>query len=195
MIEPRPLSSPALVTFGQLADDYCRLIETSDSLDATGLICQAHLLIPRLYVAAIALPSTDILYDGSEDSPEDDDLPVPEFTKDPDRREQAEWSALYERLRATLGKWCDYREIFDPYEPPAEKEVQGSLADDLADIYFDLRTGLRKWNRGDGAGALWEWRVGLENHWGEHATGALRAMHTLASNYDMGWPKPEPGAA
>ena len=69
-----------------------------------------------------------------------------------------------------------YLEIFDPYENPAEP-VMGHLTDDIGDIYRDIARGLILFNRGQHDEALWEWGYNLQIHWGEHATGAIRALH------------------
>ena len=78
----------------------------------------------------------------------------------------------------------DSRSLRSPDSP----EVTGSLADDIADVYRDLRTGLRKWQRGESGGALWEWRFNFEAHWGQHADDALRAIHSLSAWHDHPWP-------
>ncbi len=70
-----------------------------------------------------------------------------------------------------------YTEIFNPLSEPPESPVVGSLSDDLADIYGDVATGLRAYESGDRAGAVWEWSFNLQFHWGEHATSAIRALH------------------
>ena len=76
-----------------------------------------------------------------------------------------------------------YGEVFDPLPVPPEEPVVGSLADDLCDIYRDVVTGLRAYEAGLRAHAVWEWGFGFRHHWGEHATGAIRALHCwLADN-------------
>jgi hypothetical protein len=69
-----------------------------------------------------------------------------------------------------------YAEIFDPYEQPA-RPVTGHLADDIGDIYSDVARGLMLCDRGQSDEALWEWGFNFRIHWGEHATGAIRALH------------------
>ena len=76
-----------------------------------------------------------------------------------------------------------YGEVFDTLPVPPEQPVVGSLTDDITDIYRDVITGLREYESGRRAQAVWEWGFGLRQHWGEHATGAIRALHCwLASN-------------
>lgn len=75
-----------------------------------------------------------------------------------------------------------YSEVFDPTTVPGEAPVVCSIANDLADIHRDVVTGLRAYERGDRAGAIWEWSNGLHSHWGAHATGAMRALHWWLCN-------------
>lgn len=70
-----------------------------------------------------------------------------------------------------------YSEIYNPTIVPPEEPVVGSLSDDLTDIYRDVAAGLRAYEKGERAAAVWEWRFGLHSHWGAHATNAIRALH------------------
>ncbi len=70
-----------------------------------------------------------------------------------------------------------YGEVFNPTLVPPEQPVIGSLADDLADIYRDVVSGLRVYEKGNRASAVWEWGFNLHAHWGAHATSAIRALH------------------
>jgi Domain of unknown function (DUF5063) len=188
---------PALTRFAPLAAAYCELLDNAAAHTAESLLQTAHSLLPQLYVAALALPPTGVLFKIEEDdtSTADEDDLTPLDAPDPDRGESDEWIAAYRALSAQLGAHNLYREIFDPYEPQSEPEVTASLADDLRDIHRDLLSGLRKWFRGESGEALWEWRFGFESHWGEHATGALRALHVRCSTYELPWPAPLDGAA
>ena len=90
-----------------------------------------------------------------------------------------------------------YGEVFDSLPVPPEEPVVGSLTDDITDIYRDVITGLREYESGRRAQAVWEWGFGLRHHWGEHATGAIRALHCwLAGNaFDRLAAEAESGAA
>lgn len=70
-----------------------------------------------------------------------------------------------------------YTEIFDPYHD--KTPVNGCLDDDIIGIYSDLKKGLLLYEQGHGIEAVWEWRFGFEVHWGEHATSAIRALHSI----------------
>jgi len=68
-----------------------------------------------------------------------------------------EWHALYNSLGRKLGKLSTYWQCFNPYD---EELVAGSLADDLADIYRDMKPGMAAYRTGRKdaiAAAAWEW--------------------------------------
>jgi hypothetical protein len=77
-----------------------------------------------------------------------------------------------------------YWEIFNPITDSPEEPVAGSLVDDLSDIYRDVARGLVLFESGERAEALWQWGFNFRTHWGEHATGALRALHAYLAQED-----------
>jgi hypothetical protein len=184
---------PALEAFAPLARAFCQHLDDLSALVPEAFLGSAHVLLPQLYAAALALPPTGVLFDPGTDE-EDDDAPLA-HEPDLDRGSHEEWTARFHVLQGLIGDHDFYREIFDPYAPHSDTEVMGSLADDLLDIYRDLRSGLRKWDRGETGEALWEWRFNFEIHWGEHVTGALRALHVRASTHNLPWPASGTGAA
>ena len=60
----------------------------------------------------------------------------------------------------------------------------GSLADDLADIYADVKPGIRAWDSEEDSyleGIAFGWKTPLfGSHWGVHAVSAMRALHPIA---------------
>ena len=115
----------------------------------------------RLYGYALALPE-----------PWSDDLAD---QSDVERLTDEEWrKALVACARLPLNIYTD---VFNPLEANDVTPVTGSLADDLADIYRDLASGLRTYELGNRAAAVWEWSFGLHSHWGAHATSAIRVLH------------------
>jgi len=120
-----------------------------------------HLL--TLYAAVLKLPAAGALL--AEDDQVRNDLALT----------QEEWEVAYRRMGKRL-PFDMYSEVFDPLKVPAEEPVVGSVADDLADIYRDLADGLRLYRAGRMGEALWAWRLNFEFHWGEHASGGIRAL-------------------
>jgi hypothetical protein len=155
--------------------------ENADSQPPNQRLKSLHLLLPRLYAAALALEDTSVLFD--EDGPQSEGQRSP--ARDPSITAMPAGLA---ELADYLGPRRFYREIFDPYADPTVDEVGGDLIDDFADIHGDLARGLAEWQAGSRGEALWEWRFNFEVHWGEHATSALRALYALSRWRDEDWP-------
>jgi hypothetical protein len=150
----------AIEQFAEEAARFERWLITGQDRDADAAR-EALVRLVSLYRAAIDLPTewSDEL-DGA---------------KEIKRVDNAAWQVAY---RAALRIPLDlYGEVFNPVETPHHEGVTASLADDLADIYWDVVTGLRAYERGERAQAIWEWSFNLHSHWGAHATGAIRALH------------------
>ena len=93
-----------------------------------------------------------------------------------------QWNELYKSLQYKLTKIDWYKEMFDPYYLKDKEPVNATISDDLASIYLDIKSGLKVWensNSNQRIGIIWEWKWGFENHWGDHATSAFRALYAL----------------
>ena len=73
-----------------------------------------------------------------------------------------------------------YWDQFDPLKPEPEAPVANSIADDLRDIYVDLKRGLTLYQAGALVAACWSWRFSFEIHWGEHLVGLQRALYLMS---------------
>lgn len=145
------------------ASEYCRLIEQVDRVGSSWLESLARLL-PRIHAAVLALEEVDVREAYS-------------FSADYERR-----FALYSRLHRLLGERDHYRMIFDSEQVGAL--VSGSLADDITDIYFELKSGLdilRQDPEHPGRAAS-TWRQGFIMHWGQHLVDAERHLYELKVN-------------
>jgi len=76
-----------------------------------------------------------------------------------------------------------YSEIFNPIPVPAEEPVTGSLRDDIVSIYENMSDGLSLLDAGYRRHAVRTWIVNIF-HWGEHATSAIRVLHSYLSKKD-----------
>lgn len=87
-------------------------------------------------------------------------------------------------LGRKLGPSSVYWLIFNPLK--MEDRVAGSLADDFADIYGNLKPGLigyMKGGRNRRNAAIGEWRL-HRPHWERHATNALRVLQEIHSRQE-----------
>jgi hypothetical protein len=141
--------------FAQAARSYCEFLD-SPTPSSTDLLTLAQLLA-ALAERALSLPAD--VDRGSGDA-ELGDVP---------------YDHIADRLRDIDLEL--YWDIFDPLQIEPEEPCANSLLDDVCDIYVDLTRGLRLFDAGDAAEALWYWRFFFWAHWGEHLVGAQRAMY------------------
>lgn len=144
-----------------IARRYCELIESLEEGDRRPLL-QLNELLPRLHAAMTAVGplQEDAAYDGSVDL---------------DQRFE-----LFTRLRRLLGDLDGYWMEYDV--TPDRQEMSGSLADDLTDIYCELKLGLNRLDRTDDTGhTLGRWRTGFCKHWGQHVVDAERHLYALSA--------------
>ncbi len=140
-----------------LASAYCRLIEASGAASTSWLVEVADLL-PRLHAAVLSL--------GREGGEDEDPL-----TPDLDARFE-----LYTHLREILGDRDGYWLEFD--RVGEHRTMTGSLADDLTDIYCELKHALRVHERHPQP-ADCGWYRGFAAHWGQHLVDAVRHLSAL----------------
>lgn len=189
--------------FAQLAEAYCRLIDERAQYSGDQLLSRVHGLLPRLYAAALALPAFG--YEAPDDEWEDEDEDEEGDEKDEpydievalaegqeDRVPHEQSREVFRSLGSMISELDSYAEVFDPYGDPQEELVTGCLSDDLTDIYGEIADGLAKWRRGEHENAAHEWRMSFIIHWGEHLTGALRAIHALAADGKLTFPAGTP---
>lgn len=136
-----------------LAAQYCGLIEQPPS-DNAMLLERLNSLLPRLHaaVAGLNLPSYSAL---------------PDLPGDLEQRFE-----LYCRLCSRLGDWDPYWQQFD------DISATGSLADDLTDIYCELKLGLERLP-GELRQVVQGWTLGYRYHWGQHLVDAERHLYHL----------------
>ncbi|MDN7245549.1 DUF5063 domain-containing protein [Planococcus shenhongbingii] len=131
---------------------YCDFIDSCSSFDDKETLIKLLSLVSRLYTEAFELPEVELEGEHTIDV----DFPLPEV--------------IFQKHNV-------YKEIFNPYHDTIP--VNGCLDDDITDIYSDIKNGLLLYEQGHDAEAVWEWKFSFEVHWGEHATSAIRALHSI----------------
>ncbi len=154
-----------VIDFVGIATKYCQFIEKRDNKTKIQLLQEALIILPQLCLCGMTLP--DIKKLSEYESPE---------------ISHEQWNDLFKSLHHKLKGWDYYKEMFDPYKRRDKKPVYASLSDDLSDIYRDLKPGLQDWEKttaNERLDIIWHWKCGFENHWGDHATRAFRALYSL----------------
>jgi len=169
-------NAEAAKRFSLIAQQFCALVDSVPRLDRGELLVRLYRLLPQLISEAIALPNVELGDDGDQAEGTRKSAPPAKS-----RLSHEQWTELYNRLRETLGD-CDlYWQVFDPTKD--NEAIHGSLADDVADIYRDLKEGLDDIHLARSEDAIWEWRLGFSSHWGKHAIDSLRTIHFRLDAY------------
>jgi hypothetical protein len=154
--------------FSQRARDYCTLIDAAATLDVNDFLRQAQSALHEISAAALELPAC---------APD-------EGMTEAQRMSYQESHDLFEALGRILGEYEGYWTVSFPYDDSVEP-VYASLADDLADIYRDLKEGLALYDEhGSSDNTLWALRFQYMAHWGAHATDAMKAIHEVLREND-----------
>lgn len=158
-LSARMRNDPAIQAFVAAAREYCAWF-AAPPLDG---LSEAHALLrllPSLYLAGVRLPR---------------DPPLPE-EEAPERDAQPDGAVMPRRTESLPFRY--YGATLHPTDLDKLFDVgTGDLDDDVSSVWSDVATGLLHWDAGDVIEAVWHWRFEFENHWGEHAVDALRALH------------------
>lgn len=143
-----------------VAGEYCQLIEHLDQVEGD-LLGEVSCLLPRLHAAVAPLERGSNTACGDEKG---------------DLESRFE---LFIRLRRILGELDTYAMDYDA--SLGDGQMSGSLADDLTDIYFELKRGLRMLEKGQNRleRAADIWCGSYLVHWGQHLVDAERHLYEL----------------
>jgi len=115
---------------------------------------------------------------------------IAEGNREPDVSADPDLDVLRTGLAARLPS-DDYAEIFDPYSADT-RATRFRLSDDIAGVAADLIHGLKHYEAGRAAEALWWWQFSYVNHWGTHGGAALRALHSVVAHSRLDVPGTDP---
>jgi hypothetical protein len=161
--------------FIEIGNKFCKIIEDRDNFTSIQLLQEIYRIIPKLCICGTNLPDVNQanLYK----------LKI----------SNKKYFKIEKSLEKKFKKYNRYNEIYDNYNFHDIDPVQGSLSDDLTDIYCDINPGLRNWHRSSAKlrrDIVFSWKLDFEIHWGEHLTSVLRALYCLLythleDEYDM----------
>jgi len=148
----------ASAEFVALAREFCNWCEGAKSSDAEVLRQEAIRFLARLYAGVLALPVVE----------------RNDFPGGPEISEEA-WQLVYRSFGALPLNY--YHSAVNPSIEAEAVMGTGDAADDLADTYREIKTGVLLMENGLLDDGIWHWRWTFRVHWGEHALDALRALH------------------
>jgi hypothetical protein len=159
-----PLYSGTVLEFVAAANEYCKYVEHASELKGDEILKILQRLLPYLYLKASLLPDLE------------------PFFEEENRKsvKESDWIAINDTFRKKFGSADNYLEVFDERIKESDSPVTASLAENMADIYQDLKDFLILYRTGTNEvmnDALWECRLNFENYWGQKLVNSLRAIH------------------
>ena len=148
--------------FAGIVRRYCSWAESS-SVDVNADMRTAQKLLAELHLAVLNLPENEF----------EDDVELKDVSAE-------QWKTVRDRF-ANLpidGYWF----VFDPTNDEENDTVFGTLSNDLADIYRDIKYGFLLFNAGHIVEATWEWQFNFKIHWGRHLSDAQKVIYSWHSN-------------
>jgi hypothetical protein len=156
-----PVYSRNVVEFVAVANEYCKYAEHAGEMRGDEMLKILQRLLPLMYLKASLLPALEPVFeDGNE-----------KFVTEPD------WNRIHNTLREKFGTANDY---LDLHETEPETFVTSTLAENMTDIYQDMKDFLLLYQTGTQEvmnDAVWECRMNFENIWGQKLVNAMRAIH------------------
>ncbi len=158
--------SKNVIEFVTVGREYCHFLEQTSEYSKPEFIRLSLRMMPLLYLKTVVLPKVE---------PELEDM-VEKFVDED----------LYNHIKVSvetkLGVHNDYLEVFTPDINRADTAVAANIAEDLADIYQDIKDFLEVYKTGVTElmnDALAEMVNNFEIFWGQKAVNCLRALHNV----------------
>ena len=158
-----------VLDFIVIAEHFCRIIEDRGDKTALQLLQEAYILLPQLCLSAVRLP----------DIKRTSDYSTPRISVE-------NRQTIFDSLREYFSEYDRYQDISDPHDASDHEIMQLSLANDLCEIYENIKPGLNEWAKtgvAEKRDIIWEWKFSYENHWGDHATRSFRALYHLLNQH------------
>ena len=165
--------SKNVLEFVTVGNEYCNQLENAEALSTQELFTVLTRILPLLYLKAVMLPKTEFELD--------------EVIEKTVREE--DYVRVQHMLLSKLGPYDDFLEVFVPDNELDQREVASSIAENLTDVYQDVKDFLFAYRMGVKEimnDALTELVDAFELHWGQKLVNVLRACHNvLYSNQNL----------
>lgn len=159
-----PVLSRNVVEFTAVANEFCKYAEHARDLKGDELLRILQRILPLLYLKASLLPELEPFFEDANEK----------FVTEDD------WNRINEILKERFGSADEYLELPGKEPEAAEVPVVASIAENMSDIYQDIKDFLLLYQTGTEEvmnDAVWECRMNFENIWGQKLVNTLRAIH------------------
>ena len=158
------MNSDLKPVYSNNANEFCKYMDHAGEINGDEMLRIMQRILPLLYLKASLLPGLEPYFeDGNE-----------KFVT------EEVWFRIHNILIEKFGTANDYLEVFDEKVNETDGPIVSSLAENMADIYQDLKDFLLLYQTGTQEvmnDAVWECRMNFENYWGQKLTNSLRAIH------------------
>lgn len=154
------------IEFVTVAVEYCIFLERFEGLTTDQFVDKLTKILPLLYLKAQLVPEV-----------EDEGLGAIA-----DAVSEDDYNFILHRVTAAMGKDNDYLEVFVEDMQYSAEPILAHVAENLADIYQDVRNFVAIYERGIEEHmneALYTCLEHFRHYWGQTLTNVLRALHAV----------------
>jgi hypothetical protein len=161
-----PVYSHNVIEFVAIANEYCKYAEQVSRLKGDEILKIMQRLLPLMYLKASLLPALEPFFsDGNE-----------KFVT------EATWNQIHDSIRHRLGNANDFTKEFGDSLDDSGMPVPVTIAENMADIYQDLKDFLLLYQTGTTEvmnDAVWECRLNFETLWGPKLLNTIKTIHSF----------------
>ncbi len=158
--------SKNVIDFVTVANEYCKLLETVNSLSLKDFLTLVNRMLPLLYVKALMLPKVEFMLE------EDIEKSVTE----------EHYFSLQHAILNLIGTYDDFQEVFVQGNDFDQVSSRSSVSEHLVDVYQDVKDFVFAYQIGVEEimnDALANIVSSFELFWGQRLVNVLRACHNL----------------
>ena len=158
--------SQNVIDFVTVSSEYCSFVENANRFSKADFLDKTRKLLPLLYLKGSLLSKMESIFDDGNEH----------FVTEED------WSFVQGLIKRKLGSNDEYRDVYDPLTHEQIEQSTGSISDNLADLYQELKNFITLYNVGTEEimnDAVWECQLNFEEFWGQKLLSALKAVHVV----------------
>lgn len=163
--EEKVIYSRQVVEFAASANEYCKYLESTQDISGIEIMKVMQRLLPFIYLRASLLPLLEPVLE------ETNKKTVTEF----------DWTRMHDSLLSKMGNNDPFPVIVSEGDP-SDGLYTGSIAENLTDIYQDLKDFIVSYKSGKEEvmnDAVWEVLMNFEEFWGKKLLDVLSAIHSV----------------